>query len=122
MARMKPPRMPEAPVPVLRDAEVRRLLDVCGKDRSFAERRDEAALRVLTDSGIRRAELLGLRLDDVDLDQGILTVTGKGSQTRVVAVGAATVQALDRYLRGALFRGARVSPYSILVTANSNRH
>jgi site-specific recombinase XerD len=35
----------------------------------------------------------------VDLDQGILQVTGKGSRTRIVAIGANTVRALDRYLR-----------------------
>jgi site-specific recombinase XerD len=99
MARMKPPRLPEAPVAVLRDAEQRRLLDVCAKDRSFGGRRDEAILRILMDTGIRRAEILGLTLEDVDLDQGFLRVTGKGSRTRIVAVGASTVQAIDRYLR-----------------------
>ena len=99
MERMKPPRLPEAPVPVLRDAELRRLLAVCAKDRSFGGRRDEAVLRCLLDSGIRRAELLGLDLADVDLDGGLLRVTGKGSRTRVVPIGASTVQALDRYLR-----------------------
>src|SRR5436190_38294 len=82
--------------PVLRDAELRKLLDVCAKDRSFAGRRDEAMLRVLMDTGIRRAEILGLQLVDVDLDQGLLRVTGKGSRTRVVAIGANTVQAIDR--------------------------
>jgi site-specific recombinase XerD len=99
MARMKPPRLPEAPVPVLGDPDLRKLLDVCAKDRSFAGRRDEAILRVLMDTGTRRAEVLGLKVDDVDLDEGVMTVTGKGSRTRVVALGANTVQAIDRYLR-----------------------
>lgn len=99
MARMKPPRLPEAPVPVLRDAELHKLLDACARDRTFAGRRDEAILRILMDSGIRRAELLGLALGDVDLDAGVLSVTGKGSRTRVVAFGASTAQAIDRYLR-----------------------
>jgi site-specific recombinase XerD len=99
MARMKPPRLPEAPVPVMREAEQRRLLDACAKDHSFAGRRDEAILRIFMDSGVRRAEILGLMLDDVDLDQGLLRVTGKGSRTRIVAIGANTVRALDRYLR-----------------------
>jgi site-specific recombinase XerD len=99
MERMKPPRLPEAPVPVLRDPELRRLVAACARDRSFTGRRDEAILRCLLDSGIRRAELLGLTLADVDLDGGLLKVTGKGSRTRVVPIGASTVQALDRYLR-----------------------
>lgn len=99
MARMKPPRLPEAPVPVLRDAELTKLLEVCARDKTFAGRRDETILRILMDTGIRRAELLGLELDDVDVDRGFLTVTGKGSRTRVVAFGVVTAQAIDRYLR-----------------------
>lgn len=99
MERMKPPRLPEAPVPVLRDPELRKLLAACARDRSFTGKRDEAILRCLLDSGIRRAELLDLTLADVNLDQGLLKVTGKGSRTRVVPIGATTVQAIDRYLR-----------------------
>lgn len=99
MERMKPPRLPEAPPDVLRDTDLRRLLDVCERDRTFAGRRDEAILRVFMDTGARRGEVLGLSIDDVDLDRGLLTVTGKGSRTRQVAIGAQTVQAVDRYLR-----------------------
>lgn len=99
MARMKPPRLPEAPPPVLRADELRRLLAVCEADKSFAGRRDEAILRVFMDTGARRGEVLGLTLDDVDLDAGVLRVTGKGSRTRVVGIGAHTARALDRYLR-----------------------
>jgi site-specific recombinase XerD len=99
MARMKPPRLPEEPPAVLRTAELRRLIDVCAADRSFAGRRDEAILRVFIGKGIRRGELLGLGLDGVNLDEGTLRVTGKGSRTRLVAIGDQTVRALDRYLR-----------------------
>jgi site-specific recombinase XerD len=99
MVRMRPPRLPEAPVPVLRETELRKLLEVCAKDRTFAGRRDEAILSLLIDTGIRRAELLGMRMADVDLDRGLVRVTGKGDRTRLVAPGAATVQAIDRYLR-----------------------
>jgi site-specific recombinase XerD len=105
MARMKPPRVPENPPPVLRDEELRRLLKACeGQD--FEARRDMAIISVLIDTGIRRAELVGLRWNpqnpdenDVDLDQGVLRVMGKGRRIRVVALGNKTVKALDRYLR-----------------------
>jgi site-specific recombinase XerD len=99
MAKMKPPRLPEAPPPVLTAVELRRLLDVTEQDRSFIGRRDEAVLRIFMDTGARRAEVLGLAVADVDLDAGRLIVTGKGSRTRVVAIGAQTARALDRYLR-----------------------
>lgn len=99
MDRMKPPRLPEAPPPVLRDAELLGLFAVCEKDRTFVGRRDEAIVRTLADTGIRRGELLGLELEHVDLERGVLRVTGKGSRTRDVAVGDLTVRAIDRYLR-----------------------
>ena len=99
MVNMRPPRLPEAPPVVLREAQLRALLDACGRDRSYNGRRDEAILRLLIDTGTRRAEVLGLRVADVDLDRGLVTVTGKGSRTRVVAVGTGTVLTLDRYLR-----------------------
>jgi len=99
MARMKPPTLPEAPPPVLRDTELRAILAGCERDKTWLGRRDEAILRVFMDTGARRAEVLGLRLEDVDLDRGVLTVTGKGSRTRLVAIGDATIRALDRYVR-----------------------
>ncbi len=99
MARMKPPRLPEEPPPVLRQAQLQALLASVDKDRTFEGRRDAAVLRVFTDTGCRRAELLGLAVADVDLDQGLLKVVGKGNRTRTVVVGATTVASLDRYLR-----------------------
>jgi site-specific recombinase XerD len=99
MARMKPPRLPEEPPRVLREAELRRLLEACERDRTVQGRRDEAIMRTFIDTGVRRSELLGLSLDDIDLDGGLLRVTGKGDRTRYVAIGAGTVRSLDRYLR-----------------------
>jgi site-specific recombinase XerD len=99
MARMKPPRLPEAPPPVLREPEMEALLDACERDKSFAGKRDEAIIRVFMDTGVRRGEVLGLTLEDVDLDTGLVTVTGKGSRKRQVIAGLATVRSLDRYLR-----------------------
>jgi site-specific recombinase XerD len=84
---------------VLREAELRRLLEVCERDKTFAGRRDEAILRVFIDTGARRGEILGLKLSDVALDDGLLRVTARAIATRHVAIGASSVRALDRYLR-----------------------
>ena len=105
MSKMKPPHVPDEPPAVLRDEELRRLLATCERATSF-EDRDAAIIRVFVDTGARRAEVAGLRYvpadeasNDVDLDQGILRVLGKGRRERVVAVGTKTVRALDRYVR-----------------------
>lgn len=111
MVHMRPPRLPEAPPPVLREPQIRRLLEVTGKDRSFAGRRDEAILRLFLDTGCRRAELLGLQVGDVELDTGRLRVTGKGSRTRLIIAGASTVQALDRYRRARAKRPDAALPW-----------
>jgi site-specific recombinase XerD len=98
MAKMKPPSVPEVPVPVIAADDLRRLLAVCaGKE--FEARRDLAILSLFIDTGLRRAELAGLGVDDVEFDHEVAMVTGKGSRPRAVPFGRKTSVALDRYLR-----------------------
>lgn len=98
MANMKPPLVPDQPPEVLRDAELRKLLKVCdGGD--FVSRRDTAIIRLLIDSGMRRAEIAGLKVSDVHFDQGVALVLGKNRKPRACPFGKKTAQALDRYLR-----------------------
>jgi site-specific recombinase XerD len=98
MARMKPPIVPDQPVPVVPEDGLRRLLAACvGKD--FEARRDTAIVMFLLDTGARRAELVGLRLADLDLDLDVAVVVGKGRRERALPFGHKTAVALDRYLR-----------------------
>jgi integrase/recombinase XerD len=61
--------------------------------------RDRAMLEVLYSTGLRRKELLYLRIHDVDMDQGLVLVReGKGRKDRVVPVGARALTWLRRYL------------------------
>jgi site-specific recombinase XerD len=98
MARMRPPFIPEAPPAVLTDAQLAKLLNAC-KGYEFAERRDAAMIRLLLDTGMRRAELVGLKVDDVDFENEVALVLGKGRRPRACPFGRKTAQALDRYLR-----------------------
>jgi len=98
MANMRPPTVPEVPVPVVSDNDLKKLLKTT-EGKEFEKRRDAAILRVLIDCGIRLGELSGLRLDEVDFETQVLVVLGKGSRPRSVPFGAKTAQALDRYLR-----------------------
>ncbi len=86
---------------------------------SPAATRDAAMFELLYSSGLRLAELVALELDDgrLDLAQGEVTVTGKGSRTRTVPVGSSARTALRKWLgvraqmavpgERALFVGAR---------------
>lgn len=98
MERMRPPAVPDAPVPVLGADDIRALLDTC-KGSSFDDRRDAAIIRLLYDTGMRRAECAGLRVGDVDLGEQIAYVVGKGARPRACPFGMTTARALDRYLR-----------------------
>ena len=95
---MKPPQLPEQPVDVVRPEHMARLLKTC-EGRDFTSRRDTAVILLLVDTGMRRAECVGMTLDDVDLDQRIVWVLGKGRRPRALPIGRKTAQALDRYLR-----------------------
>jgi site-specific recombinase XerD len=59
MRNMSPPILPEQPVPILTDEELSRLIKAC-EGKTFEDRRDAAMIRLLLDSGMRRAELAGL--------------------------------------------------------------
>lgn len=98
MAKMRPPRLDERPVPVVSFEELRKLLDAC-KGKEPTERRDSAIIRTFVDTGARLSELAGLKLGDVDLDRDELFVTGKGRKSRILPIGRRTSQAIDRYLR-----------------------
>ena len=75
--------------------------------------RDQALLEVLYSAGTRVAELVGLNVEDVDMDTGTATVLGKGRKERVVLLGTKAVEALRTYVgeegakRGPLFRNRR---------------
>lgn len=63
-------------------------------------RRDRAIFELLYSSGIRVGELVGLNLNQLDLDLGIVKVMGKGRKERIVPVGSKAIEALKDYLGG----------------------
>jgi site-specific recombinase XerD len=98
MERIKPPIVPEQPIPLLSEDDLAALLKTT-EGGGFEERRDQAVIRLLLDCGMRRGELAGLSVDDVDLEARTATVLGKGRRPRVCPFGVKTARALDRYLR-----------------------
>jgi site-specific recombinase XerD len=98
MARMRPPIVPDSPPPIVPEDALRRLLSTTGTH-SFVDRRDRALITLLIDTGMRRAECSGLTVDDIDLDDQVAHVLGKGRRPRACPFGHTTAQALDRYMR-----------------------
>jgi integrase/recombinase XerC len=60
--------------------------------------RDRAILELFYSSGLRLAELVGLNIDALNFAEGTVTVTGKGSKTRIVPVGSHATQAIRNWL------------------------
>ncbi|WP_051105765.1 tyrosine-type recombinase/integrase [Parafrankia discariae] len=98
LERMSPPKVDEKPVPVLHEDEIRAVLATCA-GKTFADRRDNAIIRCLLDSGGRRTEIAKLRVEDVDLTRKVLHVLGKGHRPRPAPIGNSTALALGRYMR-----------------------
>lgn len=92
------PKVQSRPVAVIGDQELQKLLATCASP-SFEDRRDTAVIRLLLDTGMRRAELAGLGVGNVDMVDRTVTVTGKGNRIRTVPIGTRTTTALARYLR-----------------------
>jgi site-specific recombinase XerD len=102
-AGVKYPRAQAPTTPVLASDDLKRLLAQSG-GQGFVARRNAAILLVLTDGGLRLAELCGLKVADVDLERRMLYVVGKGTarrgaRPRAVPVGTKTARAIERYLR-----------------------
>ena len=91
------PRVPQGIPKALSEAEVDSLLEAVEADGPLPSR-DRAILELLYASGLRISELVGLDLDGLDLDGGMVRVLGKGSKERVVPVGRTARTTLDRYL------------------------
>ena len=105
MSGLRAPKVTDKLVPVFTSEELSALHKAC-QGRSVGQRRDAAIIAVLTATGIRAAELAGIRYDPQDLRRSDLalwareiTVRGKGGKPRVVRISHEAARLLDRYLR-----------------------
>ncbi|RMG69231.1 MAG: hypothetical protein D6722_10845, partial [Bacteroidetes bacterium] len=92
----------DKPLPAfLKESEAEALLDGKHFPAGFEGARDRLMLELLYGCGLRRAELISLRLADLDRYGRTLTVTGKGNKTRRLPYGQHVATALDTYLEAA---------------------
>ena len=98
---------PARSVSTLTEAQVEALLNAPDVSTPLGLR-DRAMLELLYASGLRVSELIGLRLFELSMNDGIVRVTGKGSKERLVPFGQVAREWLQRYLaeaRGVLMAG-----------------
>jgi integrase/recombinase XerD len=91
------PRLTKYLPETLNPGDVERLLAVKLDDRPFP-RRDQAMLELLYAAGLRIGELTSARLENLNLEDRFIRVTGKGNKTRLVPVGRKACDAIAQYL------------------------
>jgi integrase/recombinase XerD len=89
-----PARLPKA-IPV---EDVERLLAAASVGDTPASLRDRALLEVLYGTGARISEAVGLDVDDVERDDGVVRLRGKGGKERIVPLGSYAAEALAAWL------------------------
>lgn len=123
---IKSPKVPKKLPKCLNVDEINALLAAEFKNNKFGKR-DRAILEFLYSSGLRVSELVGLDLEQIDLEEAVARVHGKGNKERLVPIGTQALEALKFYveerarIRGAvgnkaLFlnkNGTRLSPRSV---------
>ena len=105
MTWLRAPRVAVPDVPVFTSVELSALEKACHGN-SFAARRDAAIIAVFQATGIRLAELAGIRYhpddparSDLDLQAREIRIAGKGGKPRTVKIGHQAARSLDPYLR-----------------------
>jgi len=107
-------------------SQIDRLLDAPDKN-TLLGARDSAILETIYSAGLRISELVGLNIEDMDENEGVLRIRGKGRKERLALLGSKAVDALRHYRRkrdaalgptnqGAMFLnrdGTRISDRSI---------
>jgi integrase/recombinase XerD len=86
---------------ILSAREVEQILQLCNIDDTIGLR-DRAVMEVLYSTGMRRGEVVALKLYDLSFDRGVLLVRqGKGKKDRYVPIGERAIAWLEKYIREA---------------------
>ena len=83
--------------------------------------RDRTMIELMYSTGLRVSELCGLRLSDIQMNEGTLRCIGKGNKERIVPVGRRALEAIAAYLRDARPKLLRDQPSPFLFTGRQGR-
>jgi site-specific recombinase XerD len=96
MAKVKMPKVPEMVIPTFSEKEIAKLLAQVNKTTNEGFR-DYCIILTPVDTGIRLSELANLKVEDVDYEQNLFRVMGKGQRERFVPFGRRVAKALMKY-------------------------
>lgn len=99
MAKITGPKK-KKPLPTfVRETEMDRLLDIMSEDRSFKGVRDRLIVMIFYVTGMRRAELLSLKDEDIDMEQRQVKVLGKRNKQRIIPFGEELANEIEEYIK-----------------------
>ena len=99
MASMRPPKVPEKIITPFKVHHIKKLLAQCELAGSrFEITRNKAIVLTFLDSGLRLAELANIKLEDIDEDNEIIKVVGKGSKERLIRICPKVLKAICQYI------------------------
>jgi len=96
MRRVRHVRVPKRKSPRLRLEEIQQMIEAVRT--TGQPERNLAVVYLMVGSGLRRGEVAGLRLRDVDLERGVVRVLGKDQEEREVPLSSETVESIKKYL------------------------
>ena len=96
--RVSPPKAPSRLPKAIPVEDVERLLEAASVGDTPASLRDRALLEVLYGTGARISEAVGLDVDDVEGEDGVVRLRGKGGKERIVPLGSYAAAALEAWL------------------------
>jgi len=119
MRNVDTPKVPQTYPEVLSEEQMKRLLKACNRS-TWVGARNYTMLLTFLDTGIRLSELIGLNLEDVNLQNWTIRVrNGKGSKERYVFMGRSLFRALRKWIDA---RGVSCPDPAFFITNNGHRH
>lgn len=95
----RPPKLDKKVIPSLTDDQAAALVKAC-RGTDLRDRRDEAIVRLMLETGMRAGECVEIEVPDVDLiNLAVVVRRGKGGKARTVPISAQTGKSIDRYMR-----------------------
>lgn len=104
----------------LKDDELNKLFSVCKYDTAINQR-NSVIIELLYATGIRVSELVNIRLSDIDLNERIIKVLGKGSKERLVIFNNHTKKAIDIYLNDGYHIFNKVNSGYLILNKDGNK-
>lgn len=104
----------------LKDEEINKIFDVCKNDTPINQR-NSVIIELLYATGIRVSELVNIKLSDINIDDRVIKVLGKGSKERIVIFNNHTKKAIDIYLNDGYHKFNKLNTGYLILNKDGNK-